>query len=128
MQTIDVDFEVFKALTMHRKSEDVTYNDVIRDLLKLPPAFPTAVPAGPSADDWMAQGVRFPAGSEFQKTYKGKLYTAKVERGALYYNGKPYDSPSAAGAAVAGYFVNGWTFWEVRVPGSSRWRVMDSFR
>jgi len=31
MRTIDVDFDVFKALTMRRPSEDVTENDVFAD-------------------------------------------------------------------------------------------------
>ena len=33
MARIDVDFEVFKELTVRRASESVTYNDVIRELL-----------------------------------------------------------------------------------------------
>jgi len=36
MATIDVDFEVFKALTLRRRCEEMTENDVIRELLGLP--------------------------------------------------------------------------------------------
>jgi hypothetical protein len=35
MVALDVDFEVFKALTNRRATESVTYNDVIRELLGL---------------------------------------------------------------------------------------------
>lgn len=35
MMTIDIDFDVFKELTRRRSSEEVTYNDVIRELLGL---------------------------------------------------------------------------------------------
>ena len=36
MRTIEVDFDVFKALTMRRPSEIVSENDVLRELLGLP--------------------------------------------------------------------------------------------
>jgi hypothetical protein len=32
---IEVDFDVFKALLAKRTSEDVTYNDVLRQILRL---------------------------------------------------------------------------------------------
>lgn len=35
MQTIQIDFDVYKALTLRRASEDVTCNDVLRELLGL---------------------------------------------------------------------------------------------
>jgi negative regulator of replication initiation len=37
MQTIQIDFDVYKALTVRRSSEDVTYNDVLREMLGLEP-------------------------------------------------------------------------------------------
>ncbi len=36
MKSVDIDFEVYKGLTSLLVSEDDTYNDVIRRLLKLP--------------------------------------------------------------------------------------------
>ena len=36
MPTIEIDFEVFKALTMQREAESISYNDVIRGLLGTP--------------------------------------------------------------------------------------------
>lgn len=130
MPNMEIDFDVFKALTALRKDEATTYNDVIRGLLKLPeiPRVPSRS-TGPSDDDWHTKGVRIPAGSEFRKVFNtGKVVKGRVERGALYVNGERFDSPSHAGAKVAGYFVNGWTFWEVRTPASSEWRKMDALR
>ncbi len=44
--------------------------------------------------------------------FKGKRYEATVESdGQIKYDGKLYRSPSAAGMAIAGRPVNGWTFW-----------------
>ena len=38
------------------------------------------------------------------------------------------NSPSEAAHVVTGTSVNGWTFWEARLPGESRWRLLKSMR
>lgn len=129
MPTIEVDFDVFKALTMRRPSEDVSENDVLRQLLGLPSRGSATMPAPvPAPGDWITKGVRFPAGTEFRTSYKGQTYLARVEGGALVLNGKRFDSPSAAAMAVTGNPVNGWTFWECRLPGQGGWRMARNLR
>ena len=130
MHTIEVDFDVFKQLTVRRATEEVSYNDVIRELLGLGQGKAAAAKetTGPSPDDWVAKGVRFPAGTEFRATYKGRVRTGRVEGGALAVNGQQYDSPSAAAVAVTGSPVNGWRFWECRLPGKSSWQLIESLR
>lgn len=132
MYTIDVDFEVYKQLTVRRATEDVTYNDVIRELLGL--ALSAPIPRveranGQSPGDWVAKGVRFPAGTDFRANYKGQVHAARVEGGALVLsNGKRFDSPSAAAVSITGSAVNGWRFWECRLPGKSSWQLIESLR
>jgi hypothetical protein len=129
MHTIEVDFDVFKALTARRASEQVTYNDVIRELLKLEPK------QGPSLtevsdrwpDDWVVKGVRFANGTQFRARHSGRVYHARVEKSALVLNGKRFDSPSAAAVAITGYAVNGWNFWEF-LSRTGEWKVMAGVR
>lgn len=135
MRTIEVDFDVFKALTLRRPTESVTENDVLRELLGLPPAGRAAAAQGVAAivppldpDSWLTKGVRFPAGTEFRAHYKGETYLARVEKGALVFNGQRYDTPSAAAMAITGSPVNGWTFWECRLPGSANWQMIKTRR
>ncbi|UCH49032.1 MAG: DUF2924 domain-containing protein [Betaproteobacteria bacterium] len=129
MRTIEVDFDVFKALTIRRPSEAVTENDVLRELLGLPPREHGAVGETPSsADDWVVKGVRFPAGTELRAKYKGQIYLGRVERGALVLNSKSFASPSAAAVSVTGNPVNGWNFWEARRPGSTEWTTIRALR
>jgi predicted CopG family antitoxin len=132
MHTIEIDFEVFKALTMRRETEAMSYNDVIRDLLNLggTKASPISAPAAPAStgEDWICKGVRFPAGSEFRASYKGAVHYAKVEGGALVVDGKSVTSPSDAARLITNTSVNGWTFWECRFPGESRWKLIKGLR
>jgi hypothetical protein len=128
VRTIDVDFDVFKALTQRRPTEDVTENDVLRGLLGLPPRKEPSARNVATPRDWITKGVRFPAGTEFRASYKGQSYLARVENGALVLNGAHYDSPSAAAMSITGNPVNGWTFWECRVPGRADWQSIKSLR
>ena len=131
MHTIEVDFDVFKAITARRSSEDVTENDVLREVFGLPRQASATTPSRrvpADSADWVAKGVRFPAGTEFRAIYKGQTYLARVEGGALVLDGKRYDSPSPAAVSITGSAVNGWRFWEARLPGQSGWKMIESLR
>lgn len=130
MHTIEVDFDVFKQLTVRRATEDVTYNDVVRELLGLgrTAADRTKETSGASLSDWMVKGVRFPSGTEFRATYKGQIHNGVVEDGALRIDDQRYGSPSAAAVAITGSAVNGWRFWECRFPGKGSWQPIENLR
>jgi len=129
MPTIEVDFDVFKALTARRPAEEVSENDVLRQILGLPTRkVGQTQPAAPAPGDWVTKGVRFPAGTEFRATYKGQTYLARVEGGGLMLNGKRFDTPSAAAMSIADSPVNGWTFWEARLPGQAGWKMIKTLR
>ena len=129
MPLIEIDFDVYKALTARRPSEDITENDVLRQLLHLPREGTSATSVNsPAPSDWVAKGVRFPAGTELRATYKGQNYLARVTDGALVLNGKRYDSPSAAAMSITNHPINGWTFWQCRLPGQGRWTLLRELR
>ncbi len=130
MTSIDIDFDVFKALTLRRASEEISYNDVLRDLLGLGSKRTSSmIQELTSTDgDWVTKGVHFPNGTEFRATYKGKIHYAKVESGILVLEGRRYDSPSSAAVSITGNPVNGWVFWECRFPGRSSWQMIKSLR
>lgn len=129
MRTIEVDFDVYKALTMRRPSEDVTENDVLRELLGLPRGGkPAAAAHALEPGDWVSKGVRFPAGTEFRANYKGQTHLGRVEGGALVLNAKRFDTPSAAAMSITRNPVNGWTFWECRLPGRASWQPLKALR
>jgi hypothetical protein len=51
-----------------------------------------------------------------------------VAAGALSLNGKRFDSLSAAAMSITQHPVNGWTFWQCRLPGQSRWAGLKELR
>lgn len=130
MRTIEVDFDVYKALMIQRETEDMTFNDVLRKMLKLEPAKQPARAAATSAagSPWVSKGVSFPNGTEFRTTYKGLVYNGIVDNGALVVDGKRYNSPSAAAVDITGTSVNGWRFWECRMPGRQGWTLITNLR
>ncbi len=129
MRTIEVDFDVYKALTLRRPSEDITENDVLRELLGLPRTGKSAPAANvPAPGDWVTKGVRLPAGTEFRANYKGQTYLGRVAGGALVLSGERFDTPSAAAMSITKNPVNGWTFWECRVPGRASWQMLKTLR
>jgi len=129
MRTIEVDFDVYKALIARRPSEDVTDNDVLRELLRLPPMRQGTIPtSSPAQGDWVTKGIRFPAGTEFRANYKGQTYLARVDNGALVLNGERFDTPSSAAMSISKGPVNGWTFWECRLPGQASWQMIKTLR
>jgi hypothetical protein len=129
MPSIEVDFDVFKALTARRASEDMTENDVLRQLFNLGKAADALTKTdSPAPDDWVTKGVRLPSATELRSTYKGKAYLARVNSGALVLQGRRFDSASAAAMSITGSPVNGWTFWECKLPGQDRWQILKSLR
>lgn len=121
---IDIDFDVYKALTIRRASEATSYNDVLRELLGLPPQVREDSPA-PSGG-CLLQGVLFPEGTQFRVVYKGVVHGARIQGGQwVGDDGKVRRSPSDAARAITNNNVNGWRFWTFRRPGEGSFRKMS---
>ncbi|WP_424946975.1 hypothetical protein [Candidatus Spongiihabitans sp.] len=129
---IQIDFEVFQKLTALRASESVTYNDVIRGVLKLngstpkPESHPESTESG--GRSWVCKGVIFSHGTEFRAIYKGQQHNGRVENGALVVYGERFTAPSAAAISITGNSVNGWRFWECLMPDTNHWVLIDSLK
>ena len=130
MYKIEIDFDVFKGLTLRRSTENISYNDVLRELLGLGPQKNAVISADSASGhgDWVAKGVCFPNGTEFSASHKGQKYYGKVESGALVVDNKRFHSPTAAAVTIVGYQVNGWTFWKCCMPGKSSWQMIKLLR
>lgn len=128
MQTIEIDFEVFKELTARRETEAVTYNDVIRQLLQIGDGAQNNRPEASPIEAWLSKGVSFPVGTLFRARYKGEMHYGEVEKAGLVVNGALSQSPSDAARLITGNSVNGWRFWECQFPGHTKWLKIESLR
>ena len=150
---IEIDFDVFKALTALREHEGDTYNHVLRRMLGLPNQqentlnamlsgpdlgdLVSALSKGPSplnalspfTDGAWFNGVFFPNGTKLRASYKGDTYFAEIKGGQwVDSNGIVRTSPSDAASAISGTNVNGWRFWHAQGPGDSTWRRLDEYQ
>jgi hypothetical protein len=130
MPQIDIDFDVFKELTIRRPTEAVTHNDVIRALLNLPKLSTSTKTETVRGRPWVVSNTSFPAGSEFMTDYKGKLYSGIVQNGRLELSDNhDFTTPSAAAMHITeGKNVNGWRFWKCKLPGSSQFVLIERLR
>lgn len=142
MMTIEIDFDVYKALTARRGDEAVSYNDVLRSVLGLSqPAAglrrlfglgggrtEVSGSSNGGVTDWFYKGIRFPAGTSLRAKYKGQVHAARIDRGGIVVGGKRFATPSDAARAITGTNVNGWRFWQCRLPGDTGWRRLDALR
>lgn len=144
---IEIDFEVFKALTALRKSEGDSYNAVVRRLLslesddgsfgaeKVSKAIEVAlrkVRAPESSQE--PYGVYYgdvflEEGTRFRATYKGQTHFGAIQNGQwVDSEGVIRSSPSDAAGAISNTNVNGWRFWHVLRPGDSTWRKLEELK
>lgn len=129
MPQIDIDFEVFKELTNRRPAEEVTYNDVIRNILKLPLPSKVTKAVHNTSKPWVVSDTSFPVGSEFIADYKGKTHFGVVKDGKLTLSdGGAFSTPSAAAVHITGSNVNGWRFWKCKIPGASQHVLIERLR
>lgn len=107
---IDVDFEVFKAITVSRPSEAVSINDVLREKFGLGKV-------SQAGDGLWAKGMYLPAGTELTATWHGQPVNGLVKKQALWVKvdgrEQAFATLSGAAKAVAGCNVNGWAFWSM---------------
>jgi hypothetical protein len=138
---IEIDFDVFKELTALRNHESHTYNDVLRDLLKIDSLVEDAPPESPlqKASDalsrsvgtsgFYSKGLWLPNATLLRARYKQQEYRAKIVSDRwVDENEREHTSASAAASAITGTNVNGLRFWEAMRPSDTVWRRLELLR
>ena len=137
---ISVDLDVFKALTALIQADGQDHNDVLREILKLDSPLEADLQSGifetPNAlarfaypGQFYSRGLALPDSTELRARYKGVQHFASVRNGRWWNDdGREFSSPSAAASAITNTTVNGWRFWEARLPGDKGWRRLDIVR
>lgn len=136
-RTIEIDFDVHKAIETERQSFSEPPNAVLRRLLGLSPkpaVLKTPSNEGVGCRTWNGEGVVLPHGTKLRMSYNRQQFEGEIIDGAWVISGKTFDSPS--GAAGGGALtkdgkhppLNGWIYWEVKRPSDAAWTRIDSIR
>ena len=138
LQSIEIDFDIYKLIETERRGFGEPQYVALRRLLGLPeqsndePETDALLDGLPFVED----GVSVLHGSDARMRYlRGtQLYEGKFLDGMLVVEGKKYPTLSAAASDLARTkegkktSLNGWLYWEVRAPGTARWRAMKDLR
>jgi hypothetical protein len=140
-KTIEIDFDIHRLIESERRGFEEPENAALRRLLKLPeppsqsaPATRIEQSAVTEVEPWSWKGVQLPHGTDLRMEYAGQIVHGRVEQGRWVVEGKHYKSPSdAAGSSVktkdgSTTNLNGWMYWEIKRPGESNWRRLQSMK
>jgi hypothetical protein len=136
-RTIDVDFDVHRCIENERHGFDESPNDALRRLLKLGESKPVpaaAAPLPPRRKSWSDRGVTLLHGTAIRMSYNRRTYEGQIVDGSWVIGERKFDSPSGAASGVAVTKkgeqtpLNGWIYWQVKLPGENSWKSLDSLR
>jgi len=123
---IVIDLDVYKEIKKRLELFDETPNQVLRRVFGLPPIEKEELMADRSG--LYTKGVYLRDGLNLRKKYKGQILEAEVNDRSIVYNGKSFNSPSAAAIEATGTVVNGWKFWEFFDEISGTWKPLSVLR
>lgn len=143
MRTIEIDFEVHKAIELERRSFDEAPNTALRRLLGIAPAetenntepktTPLPSPVGrPWAGKGHSAGLTLPHGTELQMDYNGQRFMGRVDNGVIMFEGQNFTSPSGAADALCRTkdgrktSLNGKDVISARLPGETDWVLLKT--
>jgi hypothetical protein len=144
LRPIEIDWDIYKAIEVERRDFDEPQFLALRRLLGLPEqkADPNQIAEARIEKElsvgrsWYEDGVQVPHGSDarMRYDYNRQIYEGKFLDGRLVVNGKSYDSLSRAANSLARTKagsktqLNGWKYWEVRLPGKNNWERLEDLR
>lgn len=134
-RTVEIDFDVHKLIEAERKSFAETPNEALRRLLGLPTRVRSkSLKAIDGQRSWSGEGVTLPHGTILKMRYNGRQHEGEIVDGKWIINSKVFNSPSGAASGVAitkrgkKTRLDGWIYWEVKVPGDTAWVPISGMR
>lgn len=136
---IEIDFDIHRAIENERRGFDEPPRVALRRLLKLPEESLKSRAKALVADSgrpWREGAVVIPHGSEARMSYQrgSQVFEGRFVDGELVVQGQGFQTLSGAASALARTKdgstpkLNGWNYWEVRLPGQERWIPMSMLR
>ena len=77
---------------------------------------------------WEVESVVFPDGTKFRAKYKGYFYYGKVRNGTMTLDEKEFVSPCEAALTITRTPIDGWLFWDCKLPEQVSWMNISEFK
>ena len=77
---------------------------------------------------WKVESVVFPDGTKFRGKYKGYFYYGKVRNGTMTLDEKEFVSPCEAALTITRTPIDGWLFWDCKLPEQVSWMNISEFK
>jgi hypothetical protein len=139
LMPIEIDFEIHRAIENERRDFGEPPYMALRRLLKLEEKSPTK-PDQPAVASvgrpWRSHGVELPHGTEARMSYLrgAQQFSGHFLDGYLVVEGRKFSTPSEAISALAKTGsgnrtqLNGWNYWEVKLPDQKEWISIKALR
>ncbi len=136
MQTVEIDFDVYKRIQLERHGYDDSENDALRRLLgmgEVQHQIPS-VELLNGQRSWRDGDVILPHQTDLRMSYGRASHQGQIVDGKWVVAGKVFDTPSGAASGVArtkkgkATRLDGWNYWEVKRPGDREWKALSTLR
>ncbi|MFK4489575.1 hypothetical protein [Bradyrhizobium sp. USDA 336] len=137
LTSIQIDFDIHKAIEAERRGFEEPPYIALRRLLGLPaPREKIERIRAEDGTPWSEDGIVIPHGSLARMEYQrgAQVFEGAFLNGRLVVNGRSYDTLSAAATDLARTksgkrtSLNGWSYWKVKVRGEGPWKLMLDLR
>ena len=117
MRTIRISEQVYKEIAKRGKFGE-TPNDVLERVFKITQ----------TESQSLRRSLFPPNHTECRFNRNGEYVCGKIENGELILSIGSYSAFSTAAKALTGTSLNGWLYWEIKLPNEDRWILADSWR
>lgn len=128
MKNIETNSDLLSKPIFQESSEDPYQNKVSPSPERLGRIKQHSAKNSGDCISWEVESVVFPEGTKFRGKYKGYFYYGKVRNGALTLNEKEFISPCQAALTITRTPIDGWLFWDCKLPEQGSWMNISEFK
>ncbi|MBW1723777.1 MAG: hypothetical protein JRD87_01795 [Deltaproteobacteria bacterium] len=128
MKNIETNSGLLSKPIFQQSSKDTYQNEVFESSERLGDVKQQSAKNSGGCVSWVVESVVFPDGTEFRGKYKGYFYYGKVRNGILTLGEKEFISPCEAALTITRTPIDGWLFWDCKMPEQVSWMNISEFK
>ena len=128
MKNIETDSDLLNEPIFQQPSKDAYQKGIFESSESLDSVKEKSDENSGGCVSWVVESVVFPDGTEFRGKYKGYFYYGKVRNGTLALDEKEFISPCEAALTITRTPIDGWLFWDCRLPGQLSWMNISELK